>query len=76
MYKDCIIAALGAALAIKGVPYFAACGPAELAALFLGIFVPLLFFCIFCDCMAEKWHGRERDRRQLAEYIRRLGREE
>lgn len=72
MYKDCIIAALGAVLVTKNVPYFAACKPPELVAIFAGIFVPLLFFCFFCDCCHEKWRDREREDRSIAEYIRRL----
>ena len=72
MYKNYIISALAAVLIVKNVPYFAACSPGELIAIFAGCFIPLLFFCLFCDNCAEKWHHREKDERQLAEYIRRL----
>lgn len=76
MYKNYIISALGAVLITKNAPYFAACGPLELVAVFTGFFVPLLFFCLFCDYCAEKWRRRGRDERNLAEYIRKMGREE
>ncbi len=73
MYKDYIISALGAVLAVKGIPCSASWGPPVLVAAFTGAFIPLLFFCLFCDRCAERWRKRERDARQLEEYIRRLG---
>lgn len=76
MYKNSIISALGAVLVTKNVPYFADCGPLELMAVFAGLFMALLFFCLFCDCCAEKWRRRGKDERDLAAYIRNLGREE
>ena len=72
MYKNYIISALAAVLISKNVPYFADCCPGELIAVFIGCFVPLLFFCLFCDNCVEKWHRRGRDERNLAEYIRNL----
>jgi len=74
MYKNSIISALAAVLAVRSVPCFAACEPLTRAAVFAGLFVPLLFFCLFCDTCAEKWRNRERDERHLAEYIKKLGR--
>lgn len=73
MYKNFIISALGAVLAVRSIPDLAACEPPVQVAVFAGLFIPLLFFCFFCDKCAQKWRDRERDERQLAEYIRRLG---
>lgn len=72
MYKNFIISAMAAVLIIRSVPDLAACEPQVQVAVFAGFFIPLLFFCLFCDSLAERWHNRERDERQLAEYIRRL----
>ena len=72
MYKNFIIAALAAVLIIRSVPDIAACEPQVQVAAFGGFFMPLLFFCFFCDSCAEKWRHHEKDERQLAEYIRNL----
>ena len=72
VYKNLIIAALAAVLIIRSVPDLAACEPQVQAAVFIGFFIPLLFFCFFCDNFAGKWRDRERDKRQIAEYIRSL----
>ena len=72
MYKNFIISALAAVLAVKSVPDLAACEPQVQIAVFIGFFIPLLFFCFFCDNLAEKWRDRERDERRIAEYIRNL----
>ncbi|MCM1213284.1 MAG: hypothetical protein NC331_11470 [Lachnospiraceae bacterium] len=76
MYKNIIISAMGAVLAARSMPGLADCGPLALVAAFMGIFMPLLALCSFCDGLAERWRSRERGRRQLAEYIRRLGKEQ
>lgn len=72
MYKNFIMSAMGAVLIIRSLPELAASEPQVLVAAFAGFFIPLLFFCFFCDNCTEKWRNRERDRRQLREYIRRL----
>ena len=72
MYKNFIISALAAVLAVKSVPDLAACEPKVQIAVFTGFFIPLLFFCFFCDNLVEKWRDRERDERRIAEYIRNL----
>lgn len=73
MYKNFIISALGAVLTVRSMPDLAACEPQEQIAAFAGVFIFLIIFCFFCDNCAEKWRNRERDERQLAEYIRKLG---
>lgn len=69
MYKDYIISAMGAVLAVRSMPKLAAMGPQVQVAAFAGFFIPLLFFCLFCDICVQKRHHRER---QLEEHIRKL----
>ena len=72
MYKNYTISALGAVLAVKSIPGFDANGAPVLVAAFAGFFIPLLFFCFFCDGCAQKWRAWEKGKRQLAAYIRNL----
>lgn len=55
MRKDMIIAALGAALITRDCPWFRICPWDQQAAVWLGFFIVLLFFCLFCEEKAEKW---------------------
>ena len=57
MFKNAAIAALAAALILRETPYFWGCSLPEQAAVFAGISVPLLFFCLFSENCAEKWRN-------------------
>lgn len=72
MCKNSIIAALAALLAVRSTPCFAACGLHIQAAIATGLFIPVLFFCLFCDICAEKWQAHARGEKGLEEYIRKL----
>lgn len=72
MYKDVIISVMTALLVIECVPYFAECSVHMRTAVFIGIFIPLLFFCFFCDNCVEKWQNYVKSERNLIEYIKGL----
>ncbi len=66
MVKDGIIAALAAVLVIICVPWFDGCTAGERLGAFMGIAMPLLFFCLFLDEQFHKWRKARERRRQLA----------
>ncbi|MCM1112175.1 MAG: hypothetical protein NC399_02855 [Muribaculum sp.] len=75
--KNIIISALGAALAIRIIPWFAETSPLEQTGIFAGIFVPLIIFCFFCEEMAEKWRKYRGRVQEITELLLRLkGRKE
>ena len=55
MRKNIIIAALGAALITREFQCFRICPWDVQACMWLGYFIALLFFCLFCEEQREKW---------------------
>lgn len=71
MHKDMIIAALGAALCLR-CPWIAVCDTQAQAAIWLGISVLLLFFCLFLEEIHEKWEKKRKRARKMQEKIAEL----
>ncbi len=65
MFKNTAISVMAAALVVEWSPCFSAAPAAEKACCVIGFAVPLLFFCIFCEKMAERRERVERIRKQL-----------
>lgn len=53
--KNVIISILAALLTVEKVPWYSTCTTMEKIGIFIGIFIPLIIFCFFCEEMAEKW---------------------
>ena len=75
MLKDIVIAAL-AAHAMLRIPWFAACSGSEQIVIWLALAVCLLFFCLFCEEMAEKWRKYKERVQSIRDLVVRLRKEE
>lgn len=76
MIKNIVISILAAVLAVEVVPWFAVCDTWEKTGIFIGICIPLIIFCFFCQETAEKaWNKHIRAKRmgKKIEKLRRTG---
>lgn len=71
MIKDMIIAALAAGLILRH-PWFAACTAGQKISVWMALTVCLLFFCLFCEEMHEKWLKYKERVSKLQELLERL----
>ncbi len=69
--KDIAIATLAAVIILR-LPCFAACDAWQKGAVCLGIFMCLLFFCLFCEEMCEKWQNRKDRIEEIRRMLERL----
>lgn len=69
MLKNIVISILAAVLIMEKVPWFAACALGEKIGIFIGICIPLIIFCLFCQEMAEKWRKYRARVRKIEEKL-------
>ena len=89
MIKDAIISVLLALSAVEHISWFATCTQGQKIGVFVGIAIPLIIFCFFCEEMVEKWRKWRRnvkrtesevkklryERREIATHYKAVGRE-
>lgn len=65
--KNIVISILASVLIIVKVPWFSVCTASEKTGILIGVAIPLIIFCFFCDFLVEKW----RKYRKRVEAVRR-----
>lgn len=67
MIKNIVISILAAVLVVEKVPWYRVCTVEEKVGIFIGISIPLIIFCFFCEEIVEKW----RKYRQRVKFVER-----
>lgn len=74
MFRNIVISILAAVLIVEKVPWFAVCAPGEKIGIFIGICIPLIIFCLFCQETGEKWRKYRARVRKIEKSLERMRR--
>lgn len=74
MLRNIVISILAAVLVVEKVPWFAACEMREKIGIFIGICIPLIIFCLFCQEIAEKWRKYRTRVKEIEKRLERMRR--
>lgn len=72
MCKDILLSLLAAVVLTEHIPWSRALTAGEKWACIMGFSVPLLFFCLFCGILWEKWRERRKKVQEIRRMIERL----